>query len=84
MWTYESNDTALATSYGVTGITTNEAAMGRQIRSLLVSDKLTVQVLPSEDRWYGVTYREDKPVVVNAIETMKNRGDYPHILWPEK
>ena len=55
MWTYESNDTALATSYGVTGITTNEAAMGRQIRSLLVSDKLTVQVLPSDGDTIEVT-----------------------------
>ena len=52
------------------------------VGELLSEGKATVQVLPSEDRWYGVTYREDKPVVVRAIEAMKNKGDYPQILWP--
>ena len=54
------------------------------VGELLSEDKATVKVLPSEDRWYGVTYREDKPVVVSAIEAMKARGDYPQVLWPEK
>lgn len=53
------------------------------VGELLAEKKATVNVLPSEDRWYGVTYREDKPVVVKAIEDMKARGDYPQVLWPK-
>ena len=54
------------------------------VGELLDEGKATVKVLPCEDRWYGVTYREDKPIVVQAIEDMKNQGEYPRILWPQK
>ena len=33
------------------------------------------------DKWYGVTYKEDKPVVVAAIKRMKAEGLYPEYLW---
>ncbi len=35
-----------------------------------------VKVLVAEDKWYGVTYKEDKEVVVNAITDMVNKGLY--------
>lgn len=53
------------------------------VSQLLEEDKATVQVLKSADRWYGVTYKEDKAVVVAAIEDMKARGLYPRRLWEE-
>ena len=37
--------------------------------------------MKSRDRWYGVTYREDKPVVVKAIQDLKDQGLYPQNLW---
>lgn len=40
----------------------------------------SVRVLKSKDRWYGVTYKEDKPVVVEAIYRMKEAGIYPEKL----
>ena len=43
-----------------------------------------VRVLLSEDKWYGVTYREDKPAVTAAIAAMTESGLYPEELWPEK
>ena len=43
-----------------------------------------VAVLKSADKWYGVTYKEDKPVVVAAIKRMKEEGLYPVHLWEEK
>ena len=43
--------------------------------------KATVQVLKSADRWYGVTYREDKPLVVEAIARKTAGGQYPENLW---
>lgn len=54
------------------------------VDELLGEDKATVQVLKSTDRWYGVTYKEDKPVVVAAIQSLKDSGLYPEKLWEEK
>lgn len=51
------------------------------VTSLLEEKKATVTVLESEDKWYGVTYREDKPAVVRAIRSMKDSGYYPEHLW---
>ena len=39
------------------------------------------RLLRSHDKWYGVTYREDKPVVVAAIDKMTKDGLYPEDLW---
>ena len=51
------------------------------VSSLLEDDRAAVKVLESEDKWYGVTYKEDKPVVVAAIQSMKDSGLYPQELW---
>ena len=54
------------------------------VSNLLEEDKATVSVLKSADKWYGVTYKEDKPVVVAAIQRMKDEGLYPQHLWEGK
>ena len=51
------------------------------VSELINEDKAEVKVLRSADKWYGVTYKEDKETVVNAIASMKARGDYPEKLW---
>ena len=51
------------------------------VSGLLAEDKAAVAVLESEDKWYGVTYKEDKPVVVAAIQSLKDAGLYPEKLW---
>lgn len=51
------------------------------VDELIREDKAEVTVLKSRDRWYGVTYREDKPVVVKAIQDLKDQGLYPQGLW---
>jgi NDP-sugar pyrophosphorylase family protein len=51
------------------------------VDELLQEDKAEVQVLKTPDCWYGVTYKEDKPVVVKAIGEMKAEGLYPKHLW---
>lgn len=48
----------------------------------LVRDKVCkVKMLSSEDQWFGVTYQEDKPLVVEKIQAMKDAGVYPDVLW---
>ena len=51
------------------------------VSRLIGEGRAQVQVLPSGDKWYGVTYREDKPGVVAALADMTARGLYPENLW---
>jgi len=51
------------------------------VDELLREGKATVQVCKSMDKWYGVTYKEDKPNVVAAIRKLKAQGLYPERLW---
>ena len=51
------------------------------VTRLLNEGKATVSVLTSQDKWYGVTYKEDKEVVVNALQNMKDKGVYPEQVW---
>ncbi len=53
------------------------------VDELLKEDKARVQVQISPDKWYGVTYKEDKAVVVSAIQKFKEQGLYPEKLWEE-
>lgn len=48
---------------------------------LIKKRKCDVKVLNSEDKWYGVTYKEDKPQLMAAIKNMKEQGIYPEQLW---
>ena len=54
------------------------------VDELLKEDKAQVKVLKSKDRWYGVTYKEDKETVVQAIRRMKEQGLYPEKLWEDR
>ncbi len=51
------------------------------VSQVLEEGKARVKVLRSTDRWYGVTYKEDKPAVVAAIADMTEKGLYPENLW---
>ena len=48
---------------------------------LIKEGKATCKVLTSRDRWYGVTYKEDKQVVMDALQSLKDKGLYPEVLW---
>lgn len=54
------------------------------VSSLLHEDRAAVAVLTTADKWYGVTYKEDKPVVENAIRSFKKSGLYPEKLWGDE
>lgn len=48
----------------------------------LIKEKLArVRVLPTDGKWFGVTYREDKPLVVDSIKKLIDNGVYPANLW---
>lgn len=54
------------------------------VGELLAEGKAKAAVLTSADKWYGVTYKEDKPTVMAAIRRLKESGVYPQNLWEEK
>ena len=51
------------------------------VDQLLKEGRAQVKVLRSSDKWYGVTYKEDKEGVVNALRSLKDKGFYPEVLW---
>lgn len=51
------------------------------VSQLIAEGKAEVEVLRSRDKWYGVTYKEDKSVVVAAVAAMTQAGLYPEDLW---
>ena len=51
------------------------------IGRLINEGKARVRVLPGTSRWYGITYREDKPLIQAALKDMVDKGQYPQRLW---
>ena len=52
------------------------------VDELIHEGRATVDVLPTDSRWFGVTYREDKPFVVSEIAKLVAAGEYPPSLFP--
>ena len=50
------------------------------VDELLCEGKAEVDVLPTKDKWHGVTYKEDKPQVMAALSELKASGLYPDVL----
>ena len=53
------------------------------VEELLKEKRATVEVMESAEKWYGVTYKEDKKSVMDAISEMKQQGVYPEDLWKQ-
>lgn len=51
------------------------------VDNLITAGKARVKVLKTEARWYGVTYKEDRPVVMEAVAKLHEQGIYPERLW---
>ena len=51
------------------------------VNNLLESDSIKLKVLTSTEKWYGVTYKEDKNDVVAAMKMLEEEGKYPAGLW---
>ncbi|HEY0175717.1 MAG TPA: sugar phosphate nucleotidyltransferase [Pedobacter sp.] len=51
------------------------------VETLLNSEKADFRVVPTDSKWFGVTYKEDKPVVQASIDQLIKDGVYPENLW---
>jgi NDP-sugar pyrophosphorylase family protein len=45
------------------------------------SGKGKIKVIPTDAQWFGVTYKEDAPIVKEELEELVKKGDYPTNLW---
>jgi len=59
----------------------SEAYIPLSVGNLIRSGQATCQVLRSDSTWFGVTYREDKPIVQASIAQQVSGGAYPAALW---
>ena len=55
----------------------SELDIPTSIDKFVKNGEITIRILMSNDRWFGVTYREDKPFVVQSINEMIRKGVYP-------
>ena len=63
-------------------LTKAEIYLPSVVNEMLLNNKARVKVLKTEDKWYGVTYLEDKEQVQRAITALVKSGKYPDRLWP--
>lgn len=60
---------------------TSEFLLPDVVNSLVEQEKACVKVLPTAEKWFGVTYQGDRPMVRAAIEGLVASGQYPASLW---
>ena len=60
---------------------TGEVQLPVMVADMLDRGRAQVRVLSSGEKWFGVTYREDKPKVVAALQEKTDQGLYPECLW---
>lgn len=48
---------------------------------LIKTGECNFKVIPTDEKWFGVTYKEDKPIVQNSINKLVKSGVYPEKLW---
>ena len=65
----------------VANLTKAEYFLPQVVGDLVREGQARVRVLPTDEKWYGVTYQEDRPRVQAAIREMIQRSVYPERLW---
>jgi len=59
----------------------SELDIPTSVDKFVKNGEITIQILMSNERWFGVTYREDKPFVVDSIKKMIRKGIYPARIY---
>jgi hypothetical protein len=61
-----------------------EFYLPQAVDQLLQAGRARVKVVQTRERWYGVTYKQDRPLVEQALRTLTREGAYPATLWGEQ
>jgi len=59
----------------------SELDIPTSVDKFVKNGEITIKILMSNERWFGVTYREDKPFVVESINKMISKGLYPTKIY---
>jgi hypothetical protein len=59
----------------------SEFFIPKHVDGMVKAGQADCKVLPTESAWFGITYREDRPVVIENIQKLINAGLYPAKLW---
>ena len=62
-------------------LSTCECLIPAVVCDLVTKGIVTVKILPTSARWQGITYKEDKEVLVSGLNELVERGEYPNKLW---
>ncbi len=58
-----------------------EYFLPERVGDLVAAGRARVKILRTEERWFGITYKEDKPFVEEAVRGLVEQGVYPSSLW---
>ncbi|HDL86360.1 MAG TPA: nucleotidyltransferase [Candidatus Acetothermia bacterium] len=61
----------------------DEYLLPEVIGELITERRARIKVLPTQEQWFGVTYREDRPRVQEQVRALIEKGTYPRDLWKE-
>ncbi|MFN8242251.1 MAG: NTP transferase domain-containing protein [Bacteroidales bacterium] len=59
----------------------SELDIPTSVDKFVKNGQISIKILMSNERWFGVTYREDKPFVVESINKMVSKGIYPSSIY---
>lgn len=59
----------------------SEYYIPKMLDTLINLNEITINVLESDSEWFGVTYKDDKPYVMDRIKQLIDKGAYPENLW---
>jgi NDP-sugar pyrophosphorylase family protein len=52
------------------------------IQKMLEQNEVSVAVIPSDSKWFGITYADDKEKAMKELQDMTDNGEYRTPLWP--
>ena len=59
----------------------SEFLLPRLTDEFIKSGRGVVDIIPTSAKWFGVTYKEDAPVVKASVSRLVESGEYPAHLW---
>ncbi len=77
----ESNFLAFLSNEMNDNILKSEYMLPNIVQYMIDQKKASIKVLKSHDKWFGVTYQQDMPIVCAALEELKKKGVYSEKLW---
>ncbi len=60
-----------------------EYLLPTELGNMVEKGRASVEILKTSSQWYGMTYKEEREMVISAIKALRDNGQYPQNLWQE-